>query len=81
MAFKNPSPVRESTLELRLTTTMTGGVSLARSPRGTFSTPSRFTNESAASLKPHAELIDMVVDVDILSGTRARGINAALLAS
>jgi hypothetical protein len=103
MAFKNPSPVTESTLELRLTTTMTGGVSLAiwmavvareinllaqasqwRSARGTCSTHSRLTKESATSLKPYAELIDlldMVVDVDILSGTSARGINAALLAS
>jgi hypothetical protein len=99
MAFKNPSPVTESTLELRLTTTMTGGVSLAmwmavaareinllaqasqwRSPRGTFSTHGRL-RESAASLKPYAELIDMVIDVDILSGTGARGINAAALTS
>ena len=40
-------------------------------------------HESAASLKLYAELIDlldMVVDVDILSGTSAGGINAALLA-
>ena len=39
---------------------------------------------SAASLKLYAKLIDlldMVVDVDILSGTSAGGINAALLAS
>jgi hypothetical protein len=100
LAFKNSSPVTESTLELRLTTTRTGGVILAiwmavvareinllaqasqwRSARGTFSTHSRLTKESAACLKPYAELIDMVVDVDILSGTSARGINAALLAS
>jgi hypothetical protein len=92
--------VTESTLELRLTASMTGGVILAiwmavvareinwlaqasqwRSARGTFSTHSRLTKESAACLKPYAELIDMVVDVDILSGTSARGINAALLAS
>jgi patatin-related protein len=40
--------------------------------------------ESAACLKLYAELIDLldlVVDVDILSGTSAGGINAALLAS
>jgi hypothetical protein len=69
MAFENPSPVAESTLELRLATTTTGGVSLAiwiavvarginlvaqsshwHSARGTFSTPSQLTKESAASL-------------------------------
>jgi hypothetical protein len=103
LAFKNPSPVTESTLEIRLTTTITGGVILAiwmavvareinllaqasqwRSARGTFSTHSRLTKESAACLKPCAELVDlrdMVVDVDTLSGTSARGIDAALLAS
>jgi patatin-related protein len=40
--------------------------------------------ESASCLKLYAELIDLldlVVDVDILSGTSAGGINAALLAS
>jgi hypothetical protein len=100
MAFENPSPMTESTLELRLATTMTGGVSLAiwmavvareinllaqasqwRRARGTFSTHSRRTKESADSLKLDAELIDlldMVVDVDILSGTSAGGINAVL---
>ena len=49
-----------------------------RSARGTFSTHSRLTKESAACLKRYAELIDlldMVVDVDILSGTSAGGIN------
>jgi hypothetical protein len=103
MAFKNPSPVTESTLEVRLTTTMTGGVSLAiwmavvtreinllaqashwHRARGTFSTHGQLTKESAASVKPYAELsdpLDMVVDVEILSGTSARGINGALLAS
>ncbi len=68
MAFENPSPVTESTLELRLATTTTGGVSLAiwmavvareinllaqsshwHRARGTFSTPSQLTKESAAS--------------------------------
>ncbi|WP_425569983.1 patatin-like protein [Rhodococcus olei] len=51
---------------------------------GTFPTHSQLTKESAASLELYAELIDlldMVVDVDILSGTSAGGINAALLAS
>ncbi|OSC42131.1 patatin-like protein [Mycobacterium decipiens] len=51
---------------------------------GTFPTSSQLTNESAASLRRYAQLIDLldlVVDVDILSGTSAGGINAALLAS
>jgi patatin-related protein len=103
MAFESPSPVTESTQELRLATTMTGGVSLAiwmagvareinllaqasqwRRAGGTFPTHSQLTKESAASLRLYAELIgllDIVVDVDILSGTSAGGINAALLAS
>ncbi len=103
MAFDKPSPVTPSTQELRLATTMTGGVSLAiwmagvtreinllaqasqwRRAGGTFPTGSRLSTQSAASLKLYAELIDlldMVVDVDILSGTSAGGINAALLAS
>jgi patatin-related protein len=103
MAFDKPSPVTPSTQELRLATTMTGGVSLAvwmagvtreinllaqasqwRRAGGTFPTGSRLSTHSAASLKLYAELIDlldMVVDVDILSGTSAGGINAALLAS
>jgi patatin-related protein len=103
MAFDRPSPVTELTQELRLATTMTGGVSLAiwmagvareinllaqasqwRRTGGSFPTHSRLTKESAASLRLYAELIDlldMIVDVDILSGTSAGGINAALLAS
>ena len=103
MAFESPSPVTESTQELRLATTMTGGVSLAiwmagvareinllaqasqwRRAGGPFPTRSQLTKESAASLRLYAELIsllDVVVDVDILSGTSAGGINAALLAS
>jgi patatin-related protein len=103
MAFDKPSPVTQSTQELRLATTMTGGVSLAvwiagvareinllaqasqwRRAGGSFPTRSRLTKESAASLRLYAELIDLldtVVDVDILSGTSAGGVNAALLAS
>jgi patatin-related protein len=103
MTFDRPSPVTELTQELRLATTMTGGVSLAiwmagvareinllaqasqwRRLGGTFPTQSRLSRASAASLRLYAELIDlldMVVDVDILSGTSAGGINAALLAS
>jgi patatin-related protein len=102
MTFDTPSPVTELTQELRLATTMTGGVSLAvwmagvareinllaqasqwRRAGGTFPTNSQLTNESAAALRLYAELIDLldlVVDVDILSGTSAGGINAALLA-
>ncbi|MCV7146080.1 patatin-like protein [Mycobacterium riyadhense] len=103
MLFDRPSPVTELTQELRLATTMTGGVSLAiwmagvareinllaqasqwRRAGGTFPTDNRLSKESTTSLKLYAELIDlldMVVDVDILSGTSAGGINAALLAS
>jgi patatin-related protein len=95
--------VTESTQELRLATTMTGGVSLAIWMAGvareinllsqasqwrrlgkTFPTHGRLTKESAACLKLYAELIDLldiVVDVDVLSGTSAGGINAAVLAS
>ena len=50
---------------------------------GTFPTRSKLTKDSAACLKLYAELIDLldiVVDVDVLSGTSAGGINAALLA-
>ncbi len=101
MTFRSPSPVTESTQELRLATTMTGGVSLAvwmagvareinllgqasqwRRAGGKFPSHSRLTKESAACLKLYAELVDlldMVVDVDILSGTSAGGINAAVL--
>jgi patatin-related protein len=103
MAFERPSQVAESTQELRLATTMTGGVSLAiwmagvareinllsqasqwRKAGTAFPTDSRLTNESAACLKLYAELIDLldvVVEVDVLSGTSAGGINAAVLAS
>jgi patatin-related protein len=100
MAFDEPSDVTELTQELRLATTMTGGVSLAiwmagvareinllcqasqwRRLGGPF--PQNRFSESAASLKLYKQLIDlldMVVDVDILAGTSAGGINAALLA-
>lgn len=103
MAFEQPTPVSQLTLELRLATMMTGGVSLAvwmagvarevnllaqasqwRRAGGTFPTNSRLTTESAVSLRLYAALIDMldmIVDVDILSGTSGGGINAALLAS
>jgi patatin-related protein len=50
----------------------------------TFPTRSNLTKESAACLKLYAELIDLldvVVDVDVLSGTSAGGINAAVLGS
>ncbi len=101
MAFQSPSPVSDSTQELRLATTMTGGVSLAiwmagvtreinllsqasqwRFRRGELPA-STLTTAAEASLKLYAELIDLldvVVDVDILSGTSAGGINAAFLA-
>lgn len=103
MTFDEPSPVTELTQELRLATTMTGGVSLAiwmagvareinllaqasqwRREGGPFPADSRLGKESTASLRLYASLIDlldMVVDVDIMSGTSAGGINAALLAS
>ena len=103
MAFDEPSQVTELTQELRLATTMTGGVSLAiwmagvsreinllsqasqwRRAGGPFPVDSQLSQESAASLKLYAQLIDlldMIVDVDTLSGTSAGGINAALLAS
>ncbi len=103
MAFDRPSAVTELTQELRLATTMTGGVSLAiwmagvareinllaqasqwRREGGPFPADSRLSKESTASLRLYASLIDLldvIVDVDILSGTSAGGINAALLAS
>ncbi|MEZ0350978.1 patatin-like protein [Mycobacterium sp. pR1184] len=103
MTIHEPSPVTESTQELRLATTMTGGVSLAIWMAGvtreinllaqasqwrrlgtTFPRRSNLSKESADCLKLYAELIDlldMVVDVDVLSGTSAGGINAAVLAS
>lgn len=113
MTFERPSKkVSESTQELRLATTMTGGVSLAIWMAGVAreinllaqasqwrrvvtacdekgedcEPPSTcgLSPEAVASLKLYAHLLnllDVVVDVDILSGTSAGGINAALLAS
>ncbi|WP_205874933.1 patatin-like protein [Mycobacterium camsae] len=103
MAFDTPSPVTELTQEVRLATTMTGGVSLAvwmagvareinllaqasqwRRAGGPFPAEGRLGKESTAALRLYAsliELLDVIVDVDILSGTSAGGINAALLAS
>ncbi|RUP00900.1 MAG: patatin-like protein [Mycobacterium sp.] len=103
MTFETPSPVTELTQELRLATTMTGGVSLAiwmagvtreinllaqasqwRREGGPFPADNRLSKESTASLRLYASLIDLldvIVDVDVLSGTSAGGINAALLAS
>lgn len=103
MAFDTPSPVTELTQEVRLATTMTGGVSLAiwmagvareinllaqasqwRRQGGHFPADGRLSKESTAALRLYAgliELLDVIVDVDILSGTSAGGINAALLAS
>ncbi len=103
MAFDRPSPVTELTQELRLATTMTGGVSLSiwmagvareinllaqasqwRREGGPFPSDSSLSTASAGSLRLYAgliDLLDVIVDVDILSGTSAGGINAALLAS
>ncbi|SEA59597.1 MULTISPECIES: patatin-like protein [unclassified Mycobacterium] len=101
MAFQSPSKASESTQELRLATTMTGGVSLAIwmagvtreinllaqasewRLRGGDLPASTLTTAAETSLKLYAELIDLldvVADVDILSGTSAGGINAAFLA-
>lgn len=101
MAFQFPSKVSESTQELRLATTITGGVSLAIwmagvareinllsqasrwRLRGDDLPASTLSTAAEASLRLYAELIDLldvVVDVDILSGTSAGGINAAFLA-
>jgi patatin-related protein len=103
MEFEKPSPVTQLTQELRLATTMTGGVSLAiwmagvareinllaqasqwRREHRPLPTDNRLSKESTASLRLYAgliDLLDMVVDVDTLSGTSAGGINAALLGS
>jgi patatin-related protein len=91
------------TQEVRLATTMTGGVSLAiwmagvarevnllaqasqwRRVGGDFPADStlKFPAEQSLTLyRKLIDLLDVVVDVDILSGTSAGGINAALLAS
>jgi patatin-related protein len=102
MKVDNPSKAAELTQEVRLATTMTGGVSLAiwmagvtreinllgqasqwRRAGGGFPDHSTLPESAKASLKLYKALIDfldIVVDVDILSGTSAGGINAALLA-
>ncbi|BBX83027.1 patatin-like protein [Mycolicibacterium aubagnense] len=101
MAFQGPSAVSDSTQELRLATTITGGVSLAiwmagvtreinllaqasqwRRAGGALPA-STLSTAAESSLTLYAELIDLldvVVDVDVLSGTSAGGINAAFLA-
>ncbi len=102
MPFEPALPVTELTQELRLATTMTGGVSLAiwmagvareinllaqasqwrRKGEG-LPDGHRLSDESAASFMLYTKLLDLldtVVDVDVLSGTSAGGINAGLLA-
>src|SRR5947209_5999305 len=101
MTFDRTTAVTELTQELRLATTMTGGVSLAiwmagvareinllaqasqwRRVGGEFRA-GILTTPAEESLKLYRQLIDLldtVVDVDILSGTSAGGINGALLA-
>jgi patatin-related protein len=102
MAVNESSNVTPMTQELRLATTMTGGVSLAvwmagvareinllaqasqwRRSGGHFPAGTQLSAPSVRSLKLYRQLIDlldMVVDVDILSGTSAGGINGTLLA-
>ena len=102
MAIDESSNVTPMTQELRLATTMTGGVSLAiwmagvareinllaqasqwRRLGGDFPAGTQLSAPSVRSLKLYRRLIDlldMVVDVDILSGTSAGGINGTLLA-
>ncbi len=96
-----PTPPTLDTLEIRLATTMTGGVSLAvwmggvareidlltqasNARRGaTGQSPAPPVSQAHAERNLYSrllELLDVVVDVDILSGTSAGGINAALLA-
>lgn len=93
-------PVGPFTQEVRVATTMTGGVSLAiwmggvareinvlaqasdrrRAPArtvGELAEPERALRDRYGRL---LELLDVVVDVDVLSGTSAGGINAVLLA-
>lgn len=94
------TPATLSTQELRLATTMTGGVSLsvwmggvtreinlllqASECRRAGADPVQgiLSTQAFASLKRYHELLnllDTVVDVDVLSGTSAGGINAVLL--
>ncbi len=103
MTTNESSNVTPTTQEVRLATTMTGGVSLAiwmagvareinllaqasqwRRVGGDLPADSTLKCHSEQSLTLYRQLIDLldiVVDVDILSGTSAGGINAALLAS
>jgi patatin-related protein len=103
MATQQSLDITPMTQEVRLATTMTGGVSLAiwmagvareinllaqasqwRRVGGDFPPDSTLPPPAEKSLKLYRKLIDLldiVVDVDILSGTSAGGINAALLAS
>jgi patatin-related protein len=102
MAVNESLNVTPMTQELRLATTMTGGVSLAiwmagvareinllaqasqwRRLGGDFPAGTVLSAPSVRSLKLYRRLIDLldvVVDVDILSGTSAGGINGTLLA-
>jgi patatin-related protein len=102
MDVENPSGPTELTQEVRLATTMTGGVSLAvwmagvtreinllaqasqwRRTGGAIPDSSQLSENEKASLKLYRALIDLldiVADVDVLTGTSAGGINAALLA-
>jgi patatin-related protein len=94
--------VTQLTQEVRLATTMTGGVSLAiwmagvareinlvtqasQARRAEKPLPSvigeeEFAAQSRESYRQLLDLLDILVDVDVLSGTSAGGINAALLA-
>jgi patatin-related protein len=102
MEIEEPSKPTELTQEVRLATTMTGGVSLAiwmagvtreinllaqasqwRRMGGDIPDDSKLSDNEKASLKLYRALIDLlniVADVDVLTGTSAGGINAALLA-
>lgn len=92
-------PMTLQTQEIRLATTMTGGVSLAiwmggvareidlltqaSNLRRLPATADPLTLDAADELRFYSDLInllDVSVDVDVLSGTSAGGINAALLA-
>ncbi len=92
------TPMTLQTQEIRLATTMTGGVSLAIWMGGVareidlltqasnlrrLSNAASVTLEFSDELRVYSDLInllDVSVDVDVLSGTSAGGINAALLA-
>jgi patatin-related protein len=102
MEIEDPPKVTELTQEVRLATTMTGGVSLAvwmagvtreinllaqasqwRRTGGVIPDGNGLSENEKASLKLYRALIDLldiVADVDVLTGTSAGGINAALLA-